>query len=163
VKLAIGTGSAGGADSDSGERCSSCGGALRTGTTRGATAAAFIGALGTFVDGGNIGNIGLLGALAAFGAAFGVGFGVSFVVVFFLAVFGDFCLAADFDASFLAFILVASLVGFGAAFLAGLGRLAPSLARPLDGARAGLRDFVALAMGVHANVCEASLSNGTDA
>src|SRR5260221_3873582 len=27
---------------------------------------------------------------------------------------------------------------------------------------AGLRDFVALAMGVHANVCEASLSNGTD-
>jgi hypothetical protein len=109
-----------------------------------------MGALGAFVD---VGVTGL--------AAFIVGFVAAFLAAF-LACFGAF-LAADFDASFLAAIFVGFLVGLLVGFLAALGRLAPPLARLFDDAWAGLRDFVALAMGVHANVCEASLSNGTDA
>jgi hypothetical protein len=162
VKLAIGTGSAGGFASSDGRSGAGGTGTLRAGG-RSMTAAALF-TVGAALDGVPAAAAGRGGAFAALGGRS-----------------AGLCLAEAFTAAALATFVIGFATGFAdalaatfGAFFAGLApvleiffgllpaALRAGLLAPARAFLAGARDFVALAMGVHANVSRGPLSNGTD-
>jgi hypothetical protein len=139
VKLAMGTGSAGGASSDSpgttGALARSVGG-----TTRSVSA--------TDGDGGDDGRAGFVGEAFSARAA-----GPDLLTE---------SLASAFFEALVAFFTTGFFGRADSEELAGLDAFDAFLAVGFAAFLAVLRDFVALAMSVHANVSEGSLSNGTD-